>query len=49
MNKRKCKCIYATARNSAAVRSGHEMSGYLLVECEACAKARAKAAGRERC
>jgi hypothetical protein len=47
MSKLKCKCVYATSRNSAAVRSGHEMGGYLLIECEACAKSRAKAAGCE--
>lgn len=31
-----CKCVYATAKNTAAVRNGSEMGGYLKAECEAC-------------
>jgi hypothetical protein len=31
---RKCGCVYATAKNTASVRSGHELGGYLKIECE---------------
>lgn len=31
-----CTCVYATADNTPAVRSGHEMGGYLKEECEEC-------------
>jgi hypothetical protein len=31
-----CKCVYATAENTASVRSGFEAGGYLKEECEAC-------------
>jgi hypothetical protein len=36
MSARKCNCVYATSKNTASVRSGHEMGGYLKVECDAC-------------
>jgi hypothetical protein len=35
-----CHCIYATAQNTASVRSGHEMGGYLKRECNPCRMAR---------
>ncbi len=37
----KCGCIYATAKNTPAVRSGHSMSGYLKTECADCKAKRA--------
>jgi hypothetical protein len=35
-----CKCIYATSANTRSVRLGHEMGGYLKVECQRCIDAR---------
>lgn len=35
-----CKCVYATAKNTAAVRNGSEMGGYLKAECVACQQRR---------
>ncbi len=32
----KCTCVYATSDNTPAVRSGHEMGGYLKEECLYC-------------
>ncbi len=40
----KCECVYATAENTPAVRSGHEMGGYLKAECETCRTARQQGA-----
>lgn len=37
-----CSCIYATAKNSLSVRSGHEMGGYLMEECAECKAEREK-------
>lgn len=31
-----CKCVYATADNTPAVRDGYEMGGYLKEECDEC-------------
>lgn len=31
-----CKCVYATAENTPAVASGHEMGGYVKEECAEC-------------
>lgn len=33
MSERKCGCIYADAKNSPDVRSGHELGGYLKSRC----------------
>lgn len=33
MSKRKCGCVYADARNTADVRHGYGMSGYLKTPC----------------
>lgn len=35
-----CICVYATAKNTVAVRNGSEMGGYLKAECEACQQRR---------
>ncbi|MCO7556145.1 hypothetical protein [Metapseudomonas otitidis] len=35
-----CTCVYATAKNTAAVRNGSEMGGYLKAECVACQQRR---------
>ncbi|MWK59859.1 hypothetical protein GO594_28075, partial [Pseudomonas otitidis] len=35
-----CTCVYATAANTAAVRNGSEMGGYLKAECAACQQRR---------
>lgn len=35
-----CACVYATAKNTAAVRNGFEIGGYLKAECEACQQRR---------
>lgn len=35
-----CTCVYATAKNTAAVRNGSEMGGYLKAECAACQQRR---------
>ncbi len=37
-----CTCVYATAKNTAAVRNGSEMGGYLKTECEACRQRRSE-------
>jgi hypothetical protein len=31
-----CSCVYATNKNTASVRAGHEMGGYIKEECTAC-------------
>ncbi|MDT4837740.1 hypothetical protein FQZ97_714800 [compost metagenome] len=43
----KCTCVYATSANTASVRSGHEMGGYLKKECEVCKAERLRAAAEE--
>lgn len=32
----RCACVYATEKNTASVRSGFEMGGYILHECDEC-------------
>ena len=32
----KCKCVYATARNSSDVRNGYQTSGSLIKRCDKC-------------
>lgn len=35
-NEKLCHCVYATAKNTPSVRSGHELGGYVKEECEYC-------------
>lgn len=33
---KKCTCVYATSRNTASVRKGYEMGGYVKELCDTC-------------